>query len=156
MSVWACTLGAWHGHIWVVKLCPKNLCVTNVAFLGLPSLHCVFWNNIEIFLEVLMAMVAQTSQVSKRALLSLLISPCSATTWHVDPWHICVVLNSCVPRIFVPQRCFFYVRCWNWFENLSVGNVFSWRNTCTRRPNAVERFLEPAEISTLCQNMWHI
>ena len=69
----------------VVKLCPKNLCVTNVAFLGLPSLPCVFWNSIEIFLEVLMAMVAQTSQVSTRALRSLLISPCCATTWHVDP-----------------------------------------------------------------------
>ena len=33
-------------HLGSQQLCPKNLCVTNVAFLGLPSLPCVFWNSI--------------------------------------------------------------------------------------------------------------
>ena len=141
----------------VVKLCPKNLCVTNVAFLGLPSLPCVFWNSIEIFLEVLMAMVAQTSQVSARALRSLLISPCCATTWHVDPWHICVVLNSCVPRIFVPQMlplsvclclpCFFWsMALWNLFGCLDCAG-------CTDFPSQQKSFVKLADISMLCDNM---
>ena len=106
----------------------------------------------------LMAMVAQTSQVSKRVFLSLLISPCCATTWHVDPWHICVVLNSCVPRIFVPQMLFLSLCCLV-FWNLALRNpnmdvvMASDGNGCTDFPSQQKGFLKLADISMLCDNM---
>ena len=102
-------------------------------------------------------MVAQTSQVSKRALLSLLISPCCATTWHVDPWHICVVLNSWVPRIFVPQMLPLSVclRLPCFFWNMALRNIFGSLdgNGCADFPSQQRSFVKLADISMLCNNM---
>ena len=127
------------------QLCPKNLCAkcclcrfafVCLAFFG--TWHCA------ISLEVLMAMVAQTSQVSKGASLSLLISPCCATTWHVDPWHICVALNSCVPRIFVPQMLPLFAL--SFLEHGIVKSLWmSWLQWLHRLPKSAKEHLHAVQ-----------
>ena len=59
------------------------------------------------------------------------------THWPLT--HLCSPQQLCPKNLCATNR-FFFVRCWNLFENLSVGNVFSWRNTCAGRPNACWNF----------------
>ena len=156
-AAWACTLGPWHGHIWVVNSCvprifvsqmlPFLVCLLCLVFFGtaLRNLFgCLDGNGCTDF-------PSQQKSFVKLADISMLCD--NMTRWPLT--HLCCLKQLC-PKNLRARKMFFYVKCWNLFENLSVGNVFLGRNTCTRRSNAIERFPEPAEISTLCQNMWHI
>ena len=72
------------------------------------------------------------------------------TRWPLT--HLCCLKQLC-PKNLRATKMFFYVRCWNLFENLSVGNVFSAGNTylhtmsqCSRASLSLLKFPRCARI----------
>ena len=139
------------------QLCPKNLCATNVAFVGLSF---VFWNLAlrNPNMDVLMAsdgngctdFPSQQKSCVKLADISMLCD--NMTRWPLT--HLCCLKQLCPKNLCATNR-FCFVKCWNLFENLSVRNGFRGGLPAHDVPMQ-QSFAEPAEISTLCQNMWHI
>ena len=120
-------------HLGSQQLCPKNLCVTNVAFVRLVLLGtalrnlfgCLDGNGCTDF-------PSQQKSCVKLADISMLCD--NMTRWPLT--HLCCLKQLC-PKNLRATKMFCYVRCWNLFENLSAGNV-------------VRRGLHAAELRWAC------
>ena len=70
------------------------------------------------------------------------------TMWLVDPWHACLLVESCVPIYFVPQVCATGCQCCHWLR------IMCWCiHVCTT--SQITRVLVRACWSDIvCQTMW--
>ena len=83
------------------KSCPNLLCATGACqschWLRIIQINLPDCNSADT------CPVRRTSQVSRMLLEAADTHMLRQIMWHVDPWHACLLVESCVPIYFVPQ-----------------------------------------------------
>ena len=82
------------------KSCPNLLCATGAC----QSCH---WLRIMCWC----IHVCTTSRITRVLVRACWSDIVCQTMWHVDPWHACLLVESCVPIYFVPQVLVNVVMC---------------------------------------------